>query len=52
MSKVDRLAILCDMGYEEAVIFENPEYNSIRALPYAGEDAPIIMNKLHIPEEK
>lgn len=76
--------ILCDMGYEDAIIFENPDYdsaiigvsddgrviydydkmlahlmdtdgmemldaadfisyNTIRALPYAGECGPIIM---------
>ena len=76
--------ILCDLGYEDAVIFENPDYdsaiigvsddnrviydydkmiahlmdaegmdeidaadfigyNTIRALPYAGEYGPIIM---------
>ena len=75
---------LCDMGYEDAIIFENPDYDSaiigitddervvydhdkmiaflvhnenmseeeaadfvsystMRALPYAGEGAPIIM---------
>ena len=78
---------LCDMGHEDAIIFENPdyaeavvgvtdegrviydfdlmvkhlvekddmgeleaiefiEYNTIRALPYAGENAPIILYKL------
>lgn len=78
---------LCDMGHEDAIIFENPDYaeavvgvtdegrviydfdmmvkhltafhgmseieavdfidyNTIRALPYAGENAPIILHKL------
>ena len=78
---------LCDMGYDESVIFVDPEYddaivgvtdegrviydydamvkclmeqdeismeeaiefieyNTIRALPYAGENAPIIMHRL------
>lgn len=78
---------LCDMGHEEAIVFDNPdydeaiigvtdegqviydfdlmvkclmeqdgideleaiefiEYNTIRALPYAGEHAPIIMHKI------
>jgi hypothetical protein len=76
--------LLCEMGYEDAVVFDNPEfdpaivgvtddgcvvyeyekmvahlmetdgisevdaiefieYNTIRALPYAGEKAPVIM---------
>ena len=76
--------VLCDLGYEDLIIFENPDYdsaiigvseddrviydyykmidflmdtdgmdvyeaadfidyNTIRALPYAGEGAPIIM---------
>ena len=80
--------ILCELGYEESVVFENPdydeaivgtdsdgrvvydmdlmvgclidegmteeeaiefiEYNTIRALPYIGENAPIIlMNAEH-----
>lgn len=79
---------LCDMGHEDAVIFESPdyddaiigvtdegqvvydydgmvrslmqqdnismdeaiefiEYNTIRALPYAGENAPIIMYSIN-----
>ena len=77
---------LCDAGYEDSIVFENPdydsaivgvdedgrvvydfnrmveclvkdgmtceeaiefiEYNTIRALPYAGEGAPIIMYSL------
>lgn len=78
--------ILCDMGYEDAIVFDGPDYddaivgvtddgqvvydfdlmvkclvdqgmteieavdfigyNTIRALPYAGENPPIIMNRL------
>lgn len=79
--------ILCEMGYEDAIVFENPdydsaiigvssdsrivydydkmiehlmltdcmemldaadfiEYNTIRALPYIGDDGPIVMYKL------
>lgn len=79
--------LLCDAGYEESIVFEQPdydsailgvtedgrvvydyykmiqdlmdqdgmtrdeaveflEYNTIRALPYAGEEAPIIMTRL------
>ena len=77
--------ILCDMGYEDAILFDNPdyddaivgityegrviydfdlmvqclvdqgmteleaiewiEYNTIRAIPYAGDNPPIIMNR-------
>ncbi len=78
---------ICEMGYEEAVVFETPDfdaaiigvseegkivydyeamveqlcqkdgmtrdeavefidYNTIRALPYAGENAPVIMYRL------
>lgn len=33
-----------DMTYEEAI--EWIEYNTIRSLPYAGSDAPIIMYRL------
>ena len=81
--------ILCEMGYEDAVVFDNPdyddaiigvtdegcvvydfdamvkilverdgmdeteaiefiEYNTIRALPYAGENPPIIMTQLQL----
>lgn len=83
---MDKRDILCDMGYEDAVVFDKPdyddaivgvtdegrviydfdlmvqclvdqgmtemeavewiEYNTIRALPYAGENPPIIMNRL------
>ena len=80
---------LCDMGYDEAVVFDNPdyddaiigvtdegrvvydfdamvkilverdgmdateaiefiEYNTIRAIPYAGENPPIIMTQLQL----
>jgi hypothetical protein len=80
----DIRSLLCEMGYEDAVVFDNPEfdpaivgvtedgcvvydyekmvahlmetdgisavdaiefidYNTIRALPYAGEKAPVIM---------
>lgn len=35
-----------DWSYEDAV--EWIEFNTIRALPYAGENAPIIMYKLEI----
>ena len=76
--------LLCDMGYEESIVFDNPsyddaiigvttdgnvvydfnlmvdslmnhegmnepdaiefiEYNTIRAIPYAGEFAPVVM---------
>ena len=34
-----------DFTYEEAI--EWIEYNTIRALPYYGEDAPIIMYKFN-----
>ena len=78
---------LCDLGYEESIVFENPsydsaisgvsedgkviydydkmvehlvekdhmteedaaefiDYNTIRALPYAGEMHPIVLHKL------
>lgn len=77
---------LCDMGYEDSIVFEAPDYddaivgvtdegqvvyaydlmveclvkggmsvddaiefidyNTIRALPYAGENPPIIMNRI------
>ena len=81
--------ILCEMGYDDAVVFDNPdyddaiigvtdegrvvyvfdamvkilverdgmdeteaiefiEYNTIRALPYAGENPPIIMTQLQL----
>jgi hypothetical protein len=84
---MDNREILCDAGYEESVVFENPdydsaivgvtdegnvvydfnkmvdhlverdgmtrdeavefiEYNAVRALPYAGEKAPIIITML------
>lgn len=33
-----------DWSYEEAT--ECVDYNTLRALPYMGEDAPIIMNRL------
>lgn len=80
----DIRSLLCEIGYEDAVVFDNPEfdpaivgvtddgrviydyekmithlsktaviseadaiefieYNTIRALPYAGEKAPVIM---------
>lgn len=80
--------VLCDMGAEEAVLFENPnfdaaiigvtddsravydydlmvrtlcatdgmesmeaiefiDYNTLRAIPYAGEHAPIVMMAVH-----
>lgn len=83
---------LCEMGHEEAVIFDGPdfdeaivgvtdesravydydkmvqilverdgmeemeaiefiEYNTIRAIPYAGEHAPIVMSRLRIEED-
>ena len=85
---------LCDMGHDEAVVFDNPDfdeaiigatedgqvvydydtmvkclaakegmteleamefidYNTIRAIPYAGEHAPIIMYSIkpYLPEE-
>ena len=85
---------LCDMGHDEAVVFDNPDfdeaiigatedgrvvydydamvkclaekdgmteleamefidYNTIRAIPYAGEYAPIIMYSIkpYLPEE-
>ena len=83
---------LCDMGHEDAIIFDGPEfddaivgvtdegqvvydydkmvqsmmqqdniseeeaiefieYNTIRALPYAGEHAPIIMHPLLVEED-
>ena len=38
------LMIEADMTQEEAI--EWIEYNTIRALPYAGEDAPIIMYRV------
>ncbi len=79
---------LCDMGYEEAVVFENPDYasavigvdtngrviydydlmveslieedgmdydeavefidyNTIGSLPYAGENGPIVLNRIN-----
>ena len=38
---VDWLVKTQDFTYEEAV--EWIDYNTIRALPYCGEDAPIIM---------
>ena len=47
--------ILCDLGYEDSIGFENPDYdeavdfidyNTIRSLPYAGEGAPIVMYKI------
>lgn len=81
--------ILCEMGYDDAVVFDNPdyddaiigvtdegrvvydydamvkilverdgmdeteaiefiEYNTIRALPYAGDNPPIIMTQLQL----
>lgn len=84
--------LLCDMGHEEAVVFDNPEYddaivgvtdesqvvydyhamvkilverdgmtteeaiefiefNTIRAIPYAGEHAPIVMTRVEQEEE-
>ena len=84
--------LLCDMGHEEAVVFDNPEYdgaivgvtdesqvvydfdamvkilverdgmtteeaiefiefNTIRAIPYAGPHAPIVMTKVEREEE-
>ena len=84
MTNMTNREILCDMGYEDAIIFENPDYDSaivgitddervvydydkmiafleendeisdmdaadfisystMRALPYAGSGAPIIM---------
>ena len=83
---------LCDMGHEEAIVFDGPdfdeaivgvtdegqavydynkmvqsmmqqdgiteeeaiefiEYNTIRALPYAGPNAPIIMHPIEIDED-
>ena len=33
-------------GIDETEAIEFIEYNTIRALPYAGEKAPIIMHKL------
>ena len=84
--------LLCDMGYDDSIVFDNPdyddaiigvseegrviydfdlmvqclvdqgmteleaiewiEYNTIRALPYAGENPPIIMNRLPTIEYK
>lgn len=78
--------ILCDMGYDDAIVFDGPDYddaivgvtdegqviydyelmveclkkdgmsaeeaidfidyNTIRAIPYAGDNPPIIMNRL------
>lgn len=64
-------ALLCDMGHEDAVVFDHPDYdgmvrclmqqdnismdeaidfiefNTIRALAYAGENAPIIMQSIN-----
>ena len=88
----DIRGLLCDMGYEDAIVFDNPEfdpaivgvtedgrvvydyekmvahlmekdeieaidaiefidYNTIRALPYAGENAPVIMYPLIYGQE-
>lgn len=41
---IEWLMIEEDFSYEEAI--EWIEYNTIRALPYMGEDAPIIMYPL------
>ena len=38
------LMVSDSMSYEDAIDFI--EYNTIRSLPYAGSDAPIIMHKL------
>lgn len=87
---MDKRSAICDMGYEDAVVFDAPDYddaivgvsddgneiydfdamvrvlvdrdgmteieaaefidyNTIRAIPYAGEHPPIIMYR--IPEE-
>ena len=84
MSRISGRELLCDMGYEDAVVFENPDfdaaiigvttegcavydydrmvgslveednmeeleamefidYNTLRALPYAGEMAPVVV---------
>ena len=86
---INKREMLCDVGCEEAIVFDNPDfddaiigytsdcqavydyelmvaslmeqdgmteedavdfidYNTIRVLPYAGENAPIIM--IHLPE--
>lgn len=46
---------LADAGYEGLIVFQNPDYdeavefiefNTVRALPYFGEAAPIIMTML------
>lgn len=87
--KQDPREVLCEMGYEDSVVFDNPdyddaiigvtdegrvvydydamvrilverdgmdeteaiefiEYNTIRAIPYAGEYPPIIITKLEL----
>ena len=83
---MNKRELLCDMGYEDSIVFENPDYeqaivgvsidgnvvydynlmaeelikegmtfeeavefidyNVVRSLPYAGENAPIIMISL------
>lgn len=35
-------------GMSELEAIEFIEYNTIRALPYAGEKAPIIMNRINV----
>lgn len=83
--------VLCDYGHEDAVVFDNPDYdaaiigvtedarvvydydlmrriletrdemteeeaaewldyNTLRALPYAGENAPVVMYRIENPE--
>lgn len=37
---------LVDQGMTELEAIDFIEYNTIRALPYAGENPPIIMNRL------
>ena len=44
MKNIDLEERLLEFGYEEAI--EWIEYNTIRALPYMGNKAPIIVKEL------
>lgn len=39
-----------DQGMDEDEAVEFIEYNTIRALPYEGEEAPIVMNRIYTDE--
>lgn len=41
---VEYLMVVDKMDYDEAVDFI--EYNTVRSFPYAGPNAPIILNKI------